>query len=113
MTISWYLLLSAAADWGGRGVIGLSVAGCVRWRRRVGCGFRRTGAGHRIFDRADPDVYLGTPASGSVGGGAGRVEAQCYRVPVSTEQEASLENREKMLRDSAGGVVHPVSEDRG
>jgi hypothetical protein len=66
-----------------------------------------------VFDRVDLDVYPGRRASGSVAVAPARVEAQCYRVPVSTGQEASLENREKTLRDSAGGVVHPASEDRG
>jgi hypothetical protein len=43
----------------------------------------------------------------------GRVEALDNRVRGSTGHESSLENRVKMVRESAGGVAHPVSEDHG
>lgn len=74
---------------------------------------RRTGAGHRIFDRADLDAYLGRPAPGSSGPAPERVEALYCRVSGSTGQESSLANQEQMLRASATGVVHRVYKDRG
>ena len=74
---------------------------------------RRTGSGHRIFDRADLDAYLGRPASECVGATPERVEALYCRVSGSTGQEASLANQEKMLRESATGAAYRVYKDRG
>jgi predicted site-specific integrase-resolvase len=74
---------------------------------------RRSGAGQRLFDRADLDACLGRPATGGDAEGRERVEALCCRVSGSTGQESSLANQEQMLRDSSSGTVFRVYRDRG
>lgn len=75
--------------------------------------FRWSGSGQRLFDRADLDAYLGLPVPGPGGEAGERVEALYCRVSGSTGQESSLDNQERMLRDSAQGSVFRVYKDRG
>jgi putative resolvase len=72
---------------------------------------RRTGSGQRVFDRADLDAHLGRSATDKVP--VDRVEALYCRVSGKTGQESSLAIQEKMLRESATGVVYRVYKDRG
>ncbi|MFC9766239.1 IS607 family transposase [Rhodococcus jostii] len=93
--------------------LGMSVVGVRKAASEGRLPSRRTGSGHRIFDRADLDSYLGRPASACAGASPGRVEALYCRVSGSTGQEASLANQEKVLRESATGEVGRVYKDRG
>src|SRR5574340_1600797 len=93
--------------------LGMSVAGVRKAASEGRLPSRRTGAGHRVFDRADLDAYLGRPAPAPARAARERVEALYCRVSGSTGQESSLANQEKWLRESAGGVVYRVYRDRG
>ena len=100
--------VGAAAEYLGMSVVGVRKA-AVEGR----LAFRWSASGQRLFDRADLDAYLGRPARDAGGAAGERVEALYCRVSGSTGQESSLDNQERMLRDSAAGTVFRVYKDRG
>lgn len=100
--------IGAAADYLGMSVVGVRKA-AVEGR----LAFRWSASGQRLFDQADLDAYLGRRAPDADAAVGERVEALYCRVSGSTGQESSLDNQERVLRDSASGTVFRVYKDRG
>jgi putative resolvase len=91
--------------------LGMSVVGVRKAAVEGRLAFRWSASGQRLFDQADLDAYLGRPAPDADEDEP--VEALYCRVSGSTGQESSLDNQERMLRESASGTVLRVYKDRG
>ena len=92
--------------------LGMSVIG-VRQAAKAGrLASTISGGGHRLFDVADLDRYLGRPPAVVTASAAPRVEALYVRVSGTTGQESSLDSQEQQLRNSATGQVFKVYRDR-
>ena len=84
----------------------MSVVGCARRHGRAGC---LLGAPVRVTESLTARTSTpigGRPGWDCAGATPERVEAVLFRVWGSRGQEASLANRDKMLRDSATGEVN-------
>jgi putative resolvase len=100
--------IGAAAD-----CLGMSVVGVRKAAVEGRLALRWSASGQRLFDRVDLDAYLGRPAPDADAAVGERVEALYCRGSGSTGRESSLDNQERMLRESASGIVFRVYQDRG